>query len=823
MDDPDLLWAMLLVDGPSRLSDEEQCDLILLLAGLPASEREAYAPDDLGEAMHLTQLSGLLSGRDLNELAVLPARMGLAGAERLGAGSAQLLPALLALIQALYGSLVRDEVMTCDEARQVVERMEAVLATDPDDGWSVIAAFYRALLERLDGGVETAAAALAGLLPRAVEILGQDSDWVQSIRTVYADIQAGRGNALIEAGRPAEAVAPLRQGLDALAGRPADRRRWGEISYLLALAHWRASDADDATVIALFEDSAAAYDAADAGGGDTVFVVREALGVFLWQRGRHEEALALLEDNLAEAGRRLGADHEIVSDLAVELPRFRRAWLRIREGGKLFGWALTNHRQALAGDRFALAVAMLRDVAKQAETAELHDLLLLEAAVLLAASGRGEEALAVSDGVRLPSIGGWDEARVWAAGAAALADSQAREAWIGRAVAKALATHVAESGDGKALIDLIEALSWGGEAAGALALLEADSRPVCREVLITARVENDDLGGALALLDRWGDAELDDSVLIDLIELAARQKRRAVVERFAPLLAGTRVAHISVSALLFVGAEDEGLALITRLESGWSRTEALSMAAEHFGDKGDAERCRSFAAQAAAELNADPKVFVFQPLCRMAKGLLGVMDVAGAMEWGRAHLAPGLVSEYGYAVACALEMQGRHDAAWSVAQDLDEDHRAQAESRIRTSRDNSNAVGAIAHSHKLVAAGKAEDAVSALASIANPFAVIEECIGIAETCGDAGAAAQALRAAFGRLPGKLADGAICSSELRLNFGRKLGEAAGRILAPEAGAAFAEAALTRAAGMDDIIAAAPFVVAAGHAVRPHQRG
>lgn len=777
--DPEMLWAFLLVDGVTRLSEAERADLALWFIGQSSAERGALCPATPSEAGHVRGLAQALTGANLAELAVPLARLALAAAETLSGPQGRLaLDALATLGAGLLHSVAADECLPVDEAArlterylgadvqdimvpsqedldeaarligwaddnpthvaalsmarlglarlehfhgresealaralrvlaaillagrswdeagQVLTRLECLFAAHRDDtaadvasGWSAVIAYYRAyLLEHL-GQTDEAAALLDKALADAEAALGAGGDWTDIIRkakvagllsqgrqddavtllraassrldaeigeqspapvglsSMAADVALELGDLLLQMGKPREAREPLARGLDIVAGIGEDWLRMGQASYLLAVANWRSEDDGDVAVPGLFRAAFAAYSVALGPSDEATLYTREALGVFLWQRRRWEEAEAELAPNHADSVRHHGEGSEIATNLHRELSRFHRHWLWVREDGLLYAWALSNNRMNYPEDRFGLAVAMLRDVARQADRALDADSRDAEAATLLAAAGRTREALAIAETCFEAPEGCWAPARIYAA-AAAVCDGAQRHDVLVQAVKYALVTAIPDGGKDRALLDLAEALDRVGGTVmdQLLRMLDDDSRASVREAAIAARCDEDDLDGG-------------------------------------------------------------------------------------------------------------------------------------------------------------LEDAGPQASAMALANDFD---------------DNANARDAIAHSRKLAGWGRFEDAVSALASLRNPFAVISECIGIAEASTDPQATAQALRAAFHRLPGPIPAGTIIAGRLELDYARKLGEAAARLLPEDEQSAFAEAALTKAARLQDLRGATALVVAAGYA-------
>lgn len=647
--------------------------------------------------------------------------------------------------------------------------------------------------------------------PRSLE-LAEDLVWL--------------GRFLADGRRSSEAESCLRRALDLLTGFPQSKAQAAVAVYWLAVAVWEGEgegkgEGDRSGAEALMREAVARHAGVVGEHGEGTLFVRQELAGILWGLERWDEAEAEFSTLVRDA--RIHHPESPVSERAeAALTRFRRSRLRVDVEGRLYGWALSLLRETHGDDRFELAVAMLRAVAGQMEQTADQDRLEAEAATLLAAAGRVDEAAGIVRSRLMSSWGNWDGARVHARIIATLkarGDRDAVTRALERAVSEARDATIIEGSEDQALYDLVEVLE-DEERSLAVSLLPEGDKDLARALVIAGRVEAEDIDGALRIL---GDGDSSDpSTLCSIAELAVRKGRGDIVRRLVPRLEKTDMAHSGVGLLFDAGARDEAMTLLSALEPGWARAEGLSMAAEYFGGRGERDAFTRHAVGCAEELVVHKIGFAFQSLFRIASGALASMEPGEAIPWGGAHLPPALHADFTEAVARLLTRSGRRAEARTVASALDEPRRLRLLETLDHEDRNENAVDALQHSRHLTERGDWDSSVSALASLGDSIAFVDACLQIAEDAAAAGSpdgASLALRAAFNRLPGPYAAPpavVIAKEHIRLGRGRRLGEAAARLLPREWSGALAEAALLRAARMDDIPAATPFVLVAGYA-------
>ncbi|MCC7166587.1 MAG: hypothetical protein IT565_03370 [Rhodospirillales bacterium] len=910
--DPQMLWALLLVEGPERLAPGEADELALWLARQPPTARQELLPESAGEADHLAWLAAHLVEHGLAELAVAPARMALWGRERFAPADANAaMNARRALADALIRCLAADEAMPAEEtlamAQDYAQRALALwggadflaaegqlllgraheaagepakalapmmrslaiaeAALGPEADWCVQArlaildlydrlkdedgaiAFCRAALARLDeeAGEDSPALrplwiALADRLPvwrdgpeiEAIQarLVGQSAVHYGPDSREQADDRVALARHRIRTGRPQEAIPDLLRARAILEAWPDSRALDASAAYWLAQAHTEIG-ADAATVETLYREAIQGY--AEILGADAVptLYARRALGDVLAAGERWEESAAILEAARAEAAARHGGDHPVTLEIGYALARLRREWLYAREDGYLWAWAMNELTERHGADRLGLIVAMLRLVAPVMRHPDDRDRLFAEAAILLARQGQIDAALALADAELGPPRQSWDGARAHAE-AIAFLDEAGRpdeaEAHLARALDTARLVSVYEAGADQACSDLGQALS---ERLGRGTLdrlrprLPADIQPTVDALSLEERIDNDDLDGALVLLDRTPADAIDPGTLLSLGELAARLQRAEVVDRVAPLLAAADLAHHAVDLLFFVGREEAALAQLATLSGNWARLEGLAMAAGHYGEKRDRDRFERWAQAALDQLAAHPEGHLFQPLKRIADGGIEAMAMMDFVEWAAARVPEAAETALVEALVRSLQYKERFAEARRVVEavDADPDVRERLAADLDRAETTARLPNAILRAEEAGRAGHWEAARAALDELAkpNPFAAVHHLIRLAETAkraGDENAAAQALKSALAVLPGNFADSAgkvFFKESLRFDCGRALGQAVARLLPLEWRQAFSQAALLRAARMTDLVAATPFVIAAGQAL------
>jgi tetratricopeptide (TPR) repeat protein len=801
-DDPEMMWALLVVKGPDVLGPDEQAELARWIAG-----QTDLAPADADECANLHALAAALVGRGLAEPALAPARLAAAWAEQ-GGDEALMLNCTFTLINALTELGLAGDAEAVEEGLGLAGRYCEMVGArwGANDPQMVPALIMHSRATLAKGRVGEA----GSLARRGFEIAEATLDVRNPWHVVAEQTTAERaadlireGLDLLDGGDAAGAVVPLRRALG-----------WAEsivathavASYWLAVALMRLGDAEAELH---FRMAIPLHMACLGDHHEGTYACRQALAGYLWSVKRWDEAETEFAAAAADAAAH-DPDGEAAQSTRDNLATFRRERLLAEADGKLYGWALSGLRAVHGDGRFTLAVAALQKVAGLLE----DDRMAAEAGTLLAAAGRIEDAVAAAPPADPES--GWPGARVHAEAIATLL-AGGRRAEAEAALRRALALATGES----PLYDLVAALD--SEACVLAApLLPPEGRAMLAERVIEERVDIGDLDGALALYDQT-EEPADPSVVLDLACLAAHRRRADAVRRLAEELPDT-MGEWRVYALLDSGAEDDGLAMIASLEPGRQRADALAMAAAHFGAKGDGAAFGNHAAAALVELAAHAVSDPLPAMRRIAEGSLALTDRHGTLDWAGGCVPTGLMPDFVEGLVSALQNQKRLDDAFLAAETLEGERRERVLAGLRSVNSHDSAQ-ARDHSRSLIQKGEWDSAVSALTMVANPFSFVDGCIEVASAAAAAGdhpAAAVALRAAFHRLPGPLAQGVIVDPRLRLSHGRKLGKAVALSLGADERAAFADAALSQAAGMDDVAAATPFVVAAGWASLPVQR-
>lgn len=848
--DPVEAWRQVLAGGGDGLLPDERRAVESWLAGLSAGDAAGEpAPAGLAEALQAQAFAAALIAGGAMDAALAALRLTVAGFERFARPGT---PERLDALRALATALLRTDRLA--EAEATVDRM-AELAQGLKagrQGWQAVVLYHRAaiadrrgdkaeapdllrralaLAERDFGPVGGWSDIIRGALADSLSFLNRDDELTQlcrdSARLFESDPAAlrpwlarlaellgaggptpelvavhrglaetgtrlcppaeqaedlvGLGRVLAEAGQPDQALAPLERAAS-LAQEPGLR---ASARFWLAEAMARTEDGDPEQIHELYSAAVEGFTMAAGAADDATLYARQALGRFIWSMGLLEEAEQVLAAACAEAE---AVASPLAAGLAESLVRLRRRRLSVREKGRLFAWGLAQGRETHGEDRLSAALAGLRAVAEQAEAPAQRHRIWAETAILLAAVGHEDQALAIIEGALAAPEASAERARVQAQVAAERlkgGDEDAARQVIGQACAQA------EAAGGAALPDLIEALAAGcGRAALALAepLIPESARPRLREMMIADRVARAELDAALALFDSWNGPALAAGTVAALARLAADEDHGAEALRLARLLADTPHDRDAVAVMLRAGAESEALAAIGGLDSGLPFIEGVALAARHHALKGDRAVFVRRATEAFTHL-ADHVLAaeaVALPLRRIAEGALELMGKDQALVWAAGLLPDALVGGFAAAMGRALEdKRGLGQGG------------AGPESGV-----------ALEQGRSLAALGRWDDAVTAVAGLAEAAAMIAACIQVAElatAAGDPEAAARALKSAFVRL-----------AEADAQCGRRLGEAVAGLLPAHWRGAFADAALTKASGMDDLAAAASYVVAAAHA-------
>ncbi|OAN52182.1 hypothetical protein A6A04_00295 [Paramagnetospirillum marisnigri] len=840
--EPEELWRRLQAEGAHALDAAERLRL--------ASWAESPAPTHEAEATRLQELAAALIAEGETEAALAAQRLAVDGFERLAVpGSIARLDALRSLATVL---LRADRL---DEAEAAVDRL-ALLAAELKrgrDGQEALVLYHRAAIADRRGDGATAPVLLRQALALAEGEYGPVGGWPEIIRRALAgsldflgmdtellallrrgaalasgtpeaervwlvqlakhlgrqgpsaeleqvqqrlvdlgevalpEEQAedliGLGRLLTESGRAAEAVEQLSRALSLIDPADMEPGVLASARFWLAEAMSRTEDGDPEVIHDLYRAAIDGFVAIAGPGDDAVLHARHALGNFLWSMGLLEEAAAELGGALTEAE---AAQSLLAAELGDTLTRLRRRRLSVREKGRIFAWALALARDAHGEDKLSVALAALRAAAEHAESEADRRLLWAEAAILLVAVGHEDQALAIAEGALAEAGASQERARVHAEIAAERLRT-GDDAFVAAAIARAC--DQAEAVGGSAMDDLVTALARScGAESPALRALPDSALPRLRQAMIAEKVARGDLAGAMVLFEAWKGPLLAGDIRRDLARLAADEGHAEAAVRLARGLGDGPFALDGVEILLRMGAEPDALAAIGALESGLAFIEGVARAARHFGLKGDRGAFVRRAGEAFTHLADRPlePEQVAGPLARIAEGALELMGKDQALVWAAGQLPDSMLSAFAGAMGRALEeKRGIGGDATAVAVGV-----------------------ALEQCRALTALGRWDDAIAALSPLDRPASLVGACVQVAEAAcaaGHAEAAARALKAAFARLGG--AD-ARC--------GRGLGEAVAGLLPAEWRGAFADAALNRAAAMDDLRAATTHVVAAAHA-------
>lgn len=751
------LWAFLLVEGQEGLSTPQRERLSQWLDSRPPHDRADLVLDTVEEAMHVLDLAMVLLAGEWRGLAAAPARLALAELERLAPASSG--ARALALIVAAHAVLCT----------------VSVLKPEPRDDVEGLIARAR--------GLTSEAVMDARLLAKPLYGYGQHlharrryDDAIAAFRLLLRLLErmAGTGGADHAAAREELAVA--------LAAAPEPEGSLDEAEQLLRTALEIRRDGDD-----------------DAREG----LWRAWLGLasVLWRRRQWKEAEGAFVAAEVAARAAFGPDSEHVAACARDLHGFRRDWLHVREGGRLFGWAL---REA-AGDPFTRAVSALLKVSGVAADRDDADMMVGHAARLQARAGAIDAALDLVEERLAMARAEWDGAGVYHDAVDTLLSAGRRDearAVLARGFEFAVAVDLAERGDRNAaqrdLIEAIEQLDHPGLGELVRETLRADKLNLVLERDLQRAVERRDFVAVSAALADWDWQEgwPDDWLLRDIGKLAAEAGDLETAQGMAARLRQSDHPHLEVDVLLAAGFDDEAEAALTRLEPGWPRANGLGLAAAHAAARGQRARFEELARGVLAELPPD-RLESTMALHSIAEGARSCLTRAEGEAWADAHLT--------------------HEPARRTFRAL-----------LHPTRPYDPDRPSIAALPALAAALGARDwdrALSELSSVGNGYLDLVHAEMLAEPAAAAGRddiALQALRFALARLPGPFADQArryLTKEEYRFLTARRLGEAARRLLSHDSRTTFAEDAFTQAALLTDMASASALVAAGGLACRP----
>lgn len=742
------LWATLLNQGHESLSSEESLMLAQWLDSQPLRDAGDLAPKGQAQADHLLDWSMALLDSEHAKLAAVPARLALQAWDALDGSSGR---ATIALIAAAEAALRSASVLV----PRVPEDLEALMARAHELGADTMenagevffpVCRYAALLS--ERRCDDHAVAAFRLVLRLLDRLPQETSGTQAgAREELAVLLLGR-NEHEEAERLVRAAIEIRKGGDADA-RAGLWRAW----LVLATALWRRED---------WSGAQAAHEAA-------------------------EEA----------ARAAFGEEAEPLAACSQQFARFRRDRLRVREQGRLFGWALRE----VQGDPHSRAVTALLKVAEVVDDPDDADMMVAHAARLFVRGGAVGSALDLVDvQLRVPRAQ-WDGAGVYADAIDELlsaGDRAAARDVLARGLAVAARIAVYEgSGEDAAqhdLIEQLEALDHPGLAELARDALPAERLNVIVERDLQHATERHDLPAVRRALAEWNweKGAPGSWLLRDIGSVAGRSGDVELARRMAERLRSDDDRYLAVPVLLAANLVPEADEMVSQLEPGWDRANGLAAAARHAGDRGDRDRFDRLARQVVAELGAESSFGVSMALGEVARGASAFMSRAEAEAWATARLP--------------------EEARRSFRRNLD-----------------GPAPGPLLPAMTAAIAARDWDgALAELRSVGNGYLDLVHAEMLAEPAAASGredVVAAALRFALARLPGPFADQdrrTLTKEEFRFLTARRLGMDAHRLLRPFARAAFAEEAFRQAGDLADMPSAAALVIAAGLACRPQTR-
>lgn len=591
------LWAILQVEGPERLSEEESSRLADWLAEQPPPWPQDLLPTSSEDASRVLDWTMALLVGDRPDRAAAPARIALAYWDTLVSPGRR---GALALVLAAHAALRASSRLApqgSEEAEALVARTRTLDAESILDAGELFMPLYRFALFlselRRDGDAETALRLALKLLDRSA---GVPPLAHAVVREELAVILLAR-NADGEAERLVRAAIEIRAEGDA----EAREGRWRP---------WLS------------------------------------LGTVLWRRREWVSAGEALRAAEQAARSAFGERSDEAAACAAHRARFRRDQLHAREHGRLFGWAL---REA-TGTPFERAVASLLAVAETVRSLADADALWAEAARLKVCAGAIDEALDLSDRMLSAPRHSWSGAAVYADGARvlfAMDDRILAADVLRRGFARAAQIKVFERCDARAAErDLMECI---GEHVGVLdsaafatwlmEILPADAHNIVREHELDRAVGRRDLAAAREMFAGWDwtRGAPDAWSMCAMGCLAAEQGDCELARRLVGALQAGSDAYLAVEILQAAGwAEEVEMALAT-LQPGRPRANGLAIVARRAAEQGDRALFDRMAQRAVAELSPDD-LDLSMALHDVARGARTCLSADEAAAWASAHL-----------------------------------------------------------------------------------------------------------------------------------------------------------------------------------------
>lgn len=525
------------------------------------------------------------------------------------------------------------------------------------------------------------------------------------------------------------------------------------------------------------------------------------LSMMLWRIERWSEAAQAFGEAEAAARFDHGPASAQADACAADRRSFERAWLSVREGGRLFAWAL---RQA-TGTPFERAIAALTMVAEQLTDAEEAATTIAEAARLRARAGEIDGALALVEQRLMAVAEAWDGEGVVVDAVDTLLRTGRRDeaAQVLRRsflLVERFQSHARLDGDPglRDLVDRLEELDHAGIRALIADSLPGDKRNLAREHDLREAVSHGDVARCRSILDawQWTESTPDDWLLRDLGRLFATIGDMAMAQHLASMLRSGDRPHLAVDVLLAAGDEDGALQVLAGIAGGWARAGGLAAAAVHAAGRGDGAQFVRLADAAIADI--DPEcVATSGVLDRLAEGARLCLSRDESERWSVAVLSTDAARR-----SFMAGVDGRPSGASSPAPAI-------AHPLFVSALEARDWDGAICH---LTSSGNGYYDLLMAERLAEPAAADGRC----------DIAARAMRFALDKLAGPFADATFHTTDetaLRLGTARQLGEKARLLLKSDDCRALADVAFTQAAGLADLGAARALVVAGGHACRP----
>ncbi|MGE4221333.1 MAG: hypothetical protein AB7G39_17955 [Alphaproteobacteria bacterium] len=593
LEDPEMLWLMMLVSGPDRLGPEERQELAFWLIGNLPGRRAELMPATAEEAENLRLFAEDTLNRGMPSLAAPMAKMAVEAQERFcTAGDVRIAAALATAAYAFRLCLAREEVMPAAETNMFQARLMTISVDhgNAEPFFRVLMGYCRALTAlKLYGEAEPTLRRALDL----VRIVGGDDPACNVV--VMLDLAV----LLAAMGRYVEGEGAFREVCTILhAQTPANH-----------------SDFWDASI---------------------------GLGLCLWHLGKvaeAEQAFVVARDHALEG---FGVDSDRLKQAQQRLSSLAHARLEAETQGRPIAWAL---RQAREQNPFCDAVRVLLRLSDALGSARDAQRLAASAAELLAWGGRLEAAFDLVEERMPDALPDWAGATVYAeAVRAALkrGDADAARASLERGIAAAERSHGPAGDAGRRLGSLWQAVGQidspgiSGIAAG---LADAETWRDLIESELEANTH--DVGRVQACLDAYAATELPDVQLLSQAGwVAAHGHDRDLAARSVTRLKALGSPELAVDVLLEMGELLEAEHLARDVAGGPARAYAFSVLARNGAERGDRERFDRYAALALAE-GAE-----LLSVTQLAVGLRSLAPRPQAEEWGTQHLSGTLRTDF---------------------------------------------------------------------------------------------------------------------------------------------------------------------------------